>query len=87
MTKKLQKQATNSAWRTMVKFTILLWRRYVIDCVLILHEIFFHERGFIQGTRIKILSQNGNWWYGEVDSGEKGFFPYNVTKFIDGMRP
>lgn len=38
------------------------------------------ELTLIRGDRVKVIyKDNDNWWMGELDSGQQGFFPTNYV--------
>eukprot|EP01126_Amoeba_proteus_P047179 TRINITY_DN5373_c0_g1_i2.p1 TRINITY_DN5373_c0_g1~~TRINITY_DN5373_c0_g1_i2.p1 ORF type:complete len:137 (-),score=29.11 TRINITY_DN5373_c0_g1_i2:2-412(-) len=41
-----------------------------------------HELELKVGDKIEVLQQEGEWWFGSLPDGRKGYFPYNYVEKI-----
>lgn len=45
------------------------------------------ELNIIEGDVIKVLHEdNDNWWMGELENGDQGYFPANYVEDLSGTR-
>lgn len=41
-----------------------------------------HELELKVGDKIEVLQQEGEWWFGVLGDGRRGYFPYNYVEKI-----